>query len=102
MLFQSLDSGLRVPAVGGNANNGGNDGPEYLNANNAVSTSNANYGSPLNLLKWFVCQLPLLIRNETSPHGGKYNLKRSAGRRFYGRKQGKLKADNQKRHGQDT
>ena len=43
-------SGLRVPAVGGNADNGGNAGLEYLNVNNGVSTANANYGSPLNFL----------------------------------------------------
>ena len=41
-------SGLRVPSVGGNANNGGHYGPEYVNVNNAVSASNVNYGSPLN------------------------------------------------------
>lgn len=53
-------SGLRVPAVGGNASNGGNAGLEYLNVNNGVSTSNANYGSPLNFLAWSVCQLSML------------------------------------------
>lgn len=47
-------SGLRVPARGGNADNGGNAGFEYLNVNNGVSTSNANYGSPLNFDVWFV------------------------------------------------
>ena len=40
-------SGLRVPAVGGSANAGGYDGPEYLRANFAVSASYAHYGSPL-------------------------------------------------------
>jgi hypothetical protein len=43
-----------VPARGGNADNGGNAGFEYLNVNNGVSTSNANYGSPLNFDVWFV------------------------------------------------
>ncbi len=38
---------LRVPSRGGYAYNGGNAGPEYLNVNNGVSTSNAYYGSPL-------------------------------------------------------
>ena len=57
-------SGLRVPAVGGNANNdannGGNAGLEYLNVNNGVSTANANYGSPLNFLaRPVVSALPL-------------------------------------------
>uniref|UniRef100_UPI00374D490F hypothetical protein n=1 Tax=Bacteroides faecis TaxID=674529 RepID=UPI00374D490F len=47
-------SGLRVPSRGGNAGNGGNAGLEYLNVNNGVSTSNANYGSPLNFDAWFV------------------------------------------------
>ena len=42
--FMRPVSGLRVPAVGGNA------GLEYLNVNNGVSTANANYGSPLNFL----------------------------------------------------
>lgn len=46
-------SGLRVPYVGGNANNGGNYGPEYVNVNNAVSASNVNNGSPLNFSVWF-------------------------------------------------
>ena len=32
---------------GGNLNNGGNDGPFYLNLNNAFSNSNWNYGSRL-------------------------------------------------------
>ena len=40
-------SGLRVPARGGNANNGGNAGLEYLHVNYGVSASNAHYGSPL-------------------------------------------------------
>ena len=50
-------AGLRVPARGGNANNGSNAGLEYLNVNNGVSTSNANYGSPLNFTVRSVCQL---------------------------------------------
>ena len=50
-------SGLRVPYRGGNADNGGNAGLEYLNVNNGVSTSNANYGSPLNFTVRSVCQL---------------------------------------------
>lgn len=33
--------------VGGNANNGSNDGLGYLNANNAPSNANANIGSRL-------------------------------------------------------
>ena len=53
-------SGLRVPYRGGNANNGGNAGLEYLNVNNGVSTSNANYGSPLNFTVRSVCQLSAL------------------------------------------
>ena len=53
-------SGLRVPSVGGHANNGGNAGLEYLNVNNGVSTANANYGSPLNFLaRPVVSALPL-------------------------------------------
>lgn len=30
--------------VGGNANNGGNDGPGYVNLNNGLGNSNANIG----------------------------------------------------------
>ena len=44
-------SGLRVPYRVGNANNAGNAGLEYLNANNGVTNANANVGSPLNLLR---------------------------------------------------
>ena len=40
-------SGLRVPAVGGNAYYGGYAGLEYLAVSYGVSTSYANYGSPL-------------------------------------------------------
>lgn len=39
--------GLRVRAAGGNANNGANAGAFATNANNAASTTNANYSSPL-------------------------------------------------------
>lgn len=35
--------GLRSPRVGGNPNNGGNDGPFYWNANNAPTNGNWNY-----------------------------------------------------------
>ena len=38
-------SGLHV---GGNANNGANDGLAYVNVNNAPSNANANIGSRLN------------------------------------------------------
>lgn len=38
---------LRVQAAGGNANSGTNAGASYSNANNAASTTNANYSSPL-------------------------------------------------------
>lgn len=62
-------SGLRVPVCGGNADNGSNAGLEYLNANNGVSTSNANYGSPLNFRTRF-CLSALRVhknrRNRTS------------------------------------
>lgn len=34
--------------VGGNANNGSNDGLAYLNANNVPANANANIGSRLN------------------------------------------------------
>jgi hypothetical protein len=34
--------------VGGNANNGDNDGLAYVNVNNAPSNANANIGSRLN------------------------------------------------------
>ena len=55
----SQSSGLRLSLLGGNANNGGNAGPEYSNANNAVTNANANNGSPLNLFDFLkrVCQL---------------------------------------------
>jgi hypothetical protein len=66
LLFLEPFSGLRVSAVGGNANNGLNAGPEYLNANNASSTVNANYGSPLNFFwREFVS---FSLKNETEPH----------------------------------
>lgn len=35
------------PYRGGNATNGGNAGFEYVNVNNAASTTNVNNGSPL-------------------------------------------------------
>jgi len=40
---------LRVGLVGGNANNGLNGGPRYLNANNAPGNANTNVSSRLNL-----------------------------------------------------
>lgn len=40
---------LRVGLVGGNANNGVNGGPRYLNANNAPGNANTNVSSRLNL-----------------------------------------------------
>jgi hypothetical protein len=40
-------AGARVLYVGGNANNGGNDGPGYVNANNGLSNANANIGCRL-------------------------------------------------------
>lgn len=61
-------SGLRVPARGGNANNGGNAGLEYLNVNNGVSTSNANYGSPLNFMARSSLSAPAPSKNRTGPH----------------------------------
>lgn len=36
---------LRCVALGGNANNGANAGFGYVNANNAFSNANRNYGS---------------------------------------------------------
>lgn len=36
--------GSRVIHVGGNANNGGNDGPSYFNVNNSLGNANANIG----------------------------------------------------------
>ena len=38
---------LRAVRVGGNWNNGQNDGPSNVNANNAPSNGNANYGGDL-------------------------------------------------------
>jgi len=60
-------SGLRVPARGGNANNGGNAGLEYLNVNNGVTTANANYGSPLNFGVWNVCATHYLKEKDHAP-----------------------------------
>ena len=68
--YHSAGSGLRGSAVGGNANNGDNAGPEYLNANNGVTNTNGNYGSPLNFIfirNGGVCQR-LHFLNETGPH----------------------------------
>ena len=42
-----LGSGARVLIVGGNANNGGNDGVGYVNANNGLGNTNTNYGARL-------------------------------------------------------
>lgn len=57
-----------MPYVGGNANNGGNAGPEYLNVNNGVSTANVNYGSPLNFQRLAVdCLSPSGNRVEARP-----------------------------------
>ncbi len=65
-----------MPSRGGNANNGGNAGPEYLNVNNGVSTSNANYGSPLNFtVRFGLSALRTLKMNGTAPHGEKTRLK---------------------------
>jgi hypothetical protein len=38
-------SGACVVYVGGNANNGGNDGPGYANVNNWLGNANANIGA---------------------------------------------------------
>lgn len=43
----ATQTGLRVRAAGGNANNGTNAGAFYTNANNAATNANANYSSPL-------------------------------------------------------
>jgi len=40
-------SGARVLALGGNWNNGANDGPFYFNANNSSGNANVNYGGRL-------------------------------------------------------
>lgn len=40
---------LRVPHVGGNANNGANAGLVYVNTNNEASNTNTNIGSQLSL-----------------------------------------------------
>jgi len=45
MRIHAYCAGACVCARGGNANNGGNDGPFYVNANNGLSNANANYGS---------------------------------------------------------
>ena len=37
-------AGSRVVIVGGNANNGSNDGPAYFNVNNSLGNANANIG----------------------------------------------------------
>lgn len=42
---------VRGLQVGGNANNGSNDGLACFNANNAPSNANANIGSRLN---WYI------------------------------------------------
>ncbi len=61
-------SGLRVPSVGGNANNGSNAGLGYLNVNNGVTTANANYGSPLN----YRARRLILVSFSAEPrHGGR-------------------------------
>ena len=41
---------VRAVRVGGNWNNGANDGFSYVNGNNAPSNSNANYGGDLILI----------------------------------------------------
>ena len=43
----SAGSGARVVYVGGNANNGANDGVGYVNLNNGLSNANANIGARL-------------------------------------------------------
>ncbi|MDD2504092.1 MAG: hypothetical protein PHG58_09660 [Clostridia bacterium] len=45
--YNNTSTGLRVSAVGGNANYGGYAGPEYLLAANAPSSVYGDYGSPL-------------------------------------------------------
>ena len=47
--FEPQVSGFRVCLRGGRANNGAQCGLSTLNVNNAVSSANANWGSPLSL-----------------------------------------------------
>jgi len=55
--------------VGGNANNGSNDGLAYLNANNAPSNANANIGSRLN---WYITHITMCKHYGTLPLGKRY------------------------------
>jgi len=54
---EPLFSGFRLCLRGCNANNGVQSGSAALNVNNAVSSANVNWGSPLNFsrTKYKVC-----------------------------------------------
>jgi hypothetical protein len=47
VFWTDVASGVRVVHRGNNANNGGNAGVSYANANNGPSDANANISSPL-------------------------------------------------------
>ena len=56
--FEPQVSGFRVCLRGGRANNGAQCGLSTLNVNNAVSSANANWGSPLSLALAGFCLPP--------------------------------------------
>lgn len=59
---------MRVVAVSGNANNSGNTGAFCVNANNGVTTTNANIGRQLSLCTHTVCARPHpLVKHKASP-----------------------------------
>ena len=61
----ATQTGLRVRAAGGNANNGTNAGAFNANANNTATNANANYSSPLYRLE----HKQTRQRGRTVPHG---------------------------------
>ena len=60
---------LRVVAVGGNSNNGGNAGVFYVNANNSSGNRNTNIGRQLSLLSRLYSSTLPLGKTQSKPTG---------------------------------
>ena len=74
MQVELLRPGVRGLLALANANNGDNAGSFALNANNAPSNANVNYGAALNfnISQYGVFALRSRQQGQTSPHGETY------------------------------
>lgn len=72
---------MRVVAVGGNSNNGGNAGVFYVNANNGSGNRNSNVGRQLSLFNIILSPITLPLGKKQSKPKGVGSLGEGSGRK---------------------